>query len=41
MDGMYRKAWDPGAAWAIERVRVTRVALDDLNGVRVAVLDGR
>ena len=41
MLGMYRNACEPGAAWGIERVRVTLVAFEDTSGVRVAVLDGR
>lgn len=40
MLGMYKKACEPGVAWAIERVRVTRVAFEDTKGVRVAVFVG-
>jgi len=41
MPGMYRKECEPGAAWAMERERVTRVAFEDTKGVSVAVFDGR
>jgi len=41
MLGMYKKAWEPGAAWAMERVRVTLVAFEDTKGVSVAVFVGK
>jgi hypothetical protein len=40
MEGIQRKACEPGAAWNMERERVTRVAFDAWSGVRVAVLEG-
>jgi hypothetical protein len=38
---MYKNACEPGAEWAIDRVRVTRVAFEDTKGVRVAVFVGK